>query len=238
MGARALGQGQAEQRIPAGKTGGHAESRAGLGTPPPGHSVEGTLGWPPSGPQLRTETREGTQSIKKQLFTVEMQPRCSTHRILSLGQREGGRPGPGPCPPPTRTQPCCWPVHAVGDGRSLGARDSRLCCSSSSARRSARLTAACNTPPCAQAPAAGPSPGRRSHRPGPTSCCFRRLLTASSFFAKAIFTLQESMLGFGWVPLQIPGQPAALGTAGWPVGASTPRRVAEAAVLASLPLSC
>lgn len=74
------------------------------------------------GPQPRTETREGTQSIKKQLFTVEMQPRCSTHRTLSTGQREGGRPGPGQCPSPTRTQPCCCrPVHAVGGGRSLGA---------------------------------------------------------------------------------------------------------------------
>lgn len=93
------------------------------------------------------------------------------------------------------------PVWAVGSSGHLALGNGHLRCSNSSSRWSARFTAACNVPStCGQArvtPPPPPAPGKARPR-GPTSCCFRRLRTASSFFARASFTLRGRGGGGTW----------------------------------------
>lgn len=72
-----------------------------------------------------------------------------------------------------------------------------------------------------------PPPAPPQARPrGPTWCCFRRPSTASSFFARAAFTLQGSIQ---WALGQLPPGPVAgrrLRAAGGPGGASIPEELA------------
>lgn len=93
-------------------------------------------------------------------------------------------------------QPRCRPpVHAVAGGQSLGAGEWPPALVQQLLQVVSPLHRGLQHAPDVVRPGL---PLPQAATAGLTSCCLRRLLTASSFFAKAIFTLQGTHGGVLW----------------------------------------
>lgn len=194
-----------------GGTGSQPESRAGPGTP---HA------WPPA---QERETRPGDTKYQNHLFTVQRPSRSN----VGLAQpRAEGRRAPrgrdGLHLAPGALHPAAVPPSGLRvTWRSAAA--TRAAPAALPGARPASLPPA--TPPAVRPGPPPPAPPQARPR-GPTWCCFRRPSTASSFFARAAFTLQGSIQ---WALGQLPPGPVAgrrLRAAGGPGGASIPEELA------------